>query len=989
MIGNEDYDFLPALFLRAPFYSFARYDLERLPEVLADEVFRNALWLASPAFYARLEAKGFAFEHLLDKEKHTLAKYYNRMCFRPVPFGAFASFTLLEWGKGDTVRLAGDEQTRLHLLPDQALLAGALAAGEASGAPLIMNPACYRFGGEFRLIRSLPDNRGKNRYSIGGLEAETFYRRLVAFVKKEPVAAARLGEWIMRELDCPLPEAMAYVDFLVTEQILLEPSRGTVIDQPAVPELPEPVSGEICLPGHVAAFGARMRARWVLPDQGIQPFYAALERPWRSGAPGMDDRAELTAALKLLRQLALPAGLDDLDRFIRDFRGRFELARVPLLEALDPDAGIAYAGLTTGGPEDALQDLSFPPRMAGAVSGEWTALHRTLLRLWRETEQDAYAPLHIREEDLEPGAGMARVPSTCSVLYRKVEEGLLLEHAGGATATSLVGRFTMFSTAVWDMAKALAGIEEAAHPELVFADIAQLSDTHVDNVNRRRRLYTYEIPVNVYSTAASAGQIRLEDLYLSVQDGELILESRRLGKRVIPRLSTAYHYGQHELAVFRLLGDLQYQGLQARFTFDLERLFPGMGFYPRVCAGKVIISCAKWHFQEVELLDLRGADREVPEAVLWRFRKKYRIPQRVTMGVADQQLVFDLANRQEAGFFLACISGLSRVTIREYLLPDRSVKNGNKALAGQYLAFLHHRQPVYAVPARTGLFPPATLVRDFPLGSEWLYLKLYCTPESADVILTGAVSAFLSKERKITQWFFIRYLDSAYHLRLRLRTGRYPAGEFLDALKRELYRAGQQRLVRELQGDTYRRELERYGPNFMELVEGHFCASSALVLGFLEQRAAGNIPFSDWAWGWLTVYALLDTFWGDLSRMKAFCEKRKDHFLSEFRGDKTLRVGMDAKFRAHKGELAALLVVSAGEPWKRSLDPLLEDLLDRTRSIAAVVRLHDEERAERLIADLVHMHLNRIFRGSPREQEMLVYYCLYKYLGSLKRKGIN
>src|ERR1700722_3129766 len=102
---ENNYQLLPELFLRAPFYSFAAYDLDWLPQVLEEECFRNAIWLASPALYKVLQAKDFAFTRLTEKEQLTLYKYYNRMCFRPTPFGSFASFTLLKWGESGPVRL--------------------------------------------------------------------------------------------------------------------------------------------------------------------------------------------------------------------------------------------------------------------------------------------------------------------------------------------------------------------------------------------------------------------------------------------------------------------------------------------------------------------------------------------------------------------------------------------------------------------------------------------------------------------------------------------------------------------------------------------------------------------------------------------------------------------------------------------------------------------------------------------------------------------
>jgi hypothetical protein len=41
-----------------------------------------------------------------------------------------------------------------------------------------------------------------------------------------------------------------------------------------------------------------------------------------------------------------------------------------------------------------------------------------------------------------------------------------------------------------------------------------------------------------------------------------------------------------------------------------------------------------------------------------------------------------------------------------------------------------------------------------------------------------------------------------------------------------------------------------------------------------------------------------------------------------------------------------------------------------------------------LLADLVHMQLNRIFRTAQRRQELLVCFCLHKFLCSWKaRRG--
>ncbi len=60
--------------------------------------------------------------------------------------------------------------------------------------------------------------------------------------------------------------------------------------------------------------------------------------------------------------------------------------------------------------------------------------------------------------------------------------------------------------------------------------------------------------------------------------------------------------------------------------------------------------------------------------------------------------------------------------------------------------------------------------RDFCLGSQWLYYKIYTGVKTADHILVKKLSTIifsLEKEKKIQKWFFIRYRDPEEHIRLR------------------------------------------------------------------------------------------------------------------------------------------------------------------------------------------------------------------------------
>jgi len=61
--------------------------------------------------------------------------------------------------------------------------------------------------------------------------------------------------------------------------------------------------------------------------------------------------------------------------------------------------------------------------------------------------------------------------------------------------------------------------------------------------------------------------------------------------------------------------------------------------------------------------------------------------------------------------------------------------------------------------------------RTFIPGSEWVYFKLYTGTKTADSILKNELYGYVSKMLKngiIDKWFFIRYADPDFHVRLRL-----------------------------------------------------------------------------------------------------------------------------------------------------------------------------------------------------------------------------
>src|SRR5262249_735709 len=117
--------------------------------------------------------------------------------------------------------------------------------------------------------------------------------------------------------------------------------------------------------------------------------------------------------------------------------------------------------------------------------------------------------------------------------------------------------------------------------------------------------------------------------------------------------------------------------------------------------------------------------------------------------------------------------------------------------------------------------------RRFHPGSEWLYAKLYLGTAIADAVLLEVVAPLIERLRDIgllRRWFFIRYGDPDWHVRLRVQGERARlVSEAIPMLHEAAAPFLHDGRVRRMQLDTYEREVERYGgPDGIELAEALF-----------------------------------------------------------------------------------------------------------------------------------------------------------------------
>jgi thiopeptide-type bacteriocin biosynthesis protein len=298
------------------------------------------------------------------------------------------------------------------------------------------------------------------------------------------------------------------------------------------------------------------------------------------------------------------------------------------------------------------------------------------------------------------------------------------------------------------------------------------------------------------------------------------------------------------------------------------------------------------------------------------------------------------------------------------------------------------REAVTARPERERPAVPA-LRRSFPPGSEWLYLKIYTGSSTADGLLREVVAPVVHEalaDGAADGWFFIRYGDPEWHLRLRFHGQPAElAGRLLPRLHAELDpRLADGRLWK-VQLDTYEREVERYGgPEGMLLSEAIFEADSEAVLAIVEMLEGDEGADVRWRIALRGIDMLLTDLGLEGEERMRTLRGMKESFAREFGGGKGLRVQLDQRFRKEGRSLVPLLDAAADET--SELAPALAVLHRRSERLAPLcAELRAREAAGRLnqpIADLapsfIHMNVNRMIRSAGRAHELVLYDFLYQ-----------
>ncbi|MFA8436884.1 MAG: thiopeptide-type bacteriocin biosynthesis protein [Marinifilaceae bacterium] len=257
----------------------------------------------------------------------------------------------------------------------------------------------------------------------------------------------------------------------------------------------------------------------------------------------------------------------------------------------------------------------------------------------------------------------------------------------------------------------------------------------------------------------------------------------------------------------------------------------------------------------------------------------------------------------------------------------------------------------------------------FHPGDQWLYLKLYLNPQLANqVILTRIVpiARQLLEEKKIHQWFFIRYFDSDFHLRIRFDCRNDNWSEVYQFVREGLATDLECGVIWKLELSTYQREYLRYGKDAIVDVETVFWLDTELSCDFLEEYYCQENDSMKWIDALRRINFYMACMGKTLEQKISFVDSMWSEFENDFVLAKENRIQLDKHYRYYLGKTVSL----SRDFDRNNITEALEEKFNR-------IPMDDS-----MLAGLVHMFCNRFFDQAPLKCESICYYFLKKHLKS-------
>ncbi len=784
--------------------------------------------------------------------------YILRMATRSTPFGLCAGVGEVEIGASTTLACReNSNERRTWTRPDMELMLNVADAVERSELRHMVryatNGCVVERGGRLFVTNVALVNHGyangmtiaqQRPIALKNTEAVVFVREKC----RDGLAFEEIVESLKTRFSAEEHNAIRLVEQLITAGVLMSEFRISPIGDPvaALVKRFDALGASVCDELRAAIADADALDHLPLQER-TRENYASVRDRFARLSPGESPYAvQIDLRMPLSGELH-DRVLEDVERFAdfcvrsapvttlhkmhQSFLERYEGTErlVPLLELIDENTGIGVSeGVSSKERDTSVRDALLLQWSCDAMRAGTEEV------LLDDRTFELLAPQLAEDDRIFPSIEIGFAIAARSREAIDAGEYLIVpgSYSHSDTSAKSLGRLAhTLPTELVERTRDLIAREVPAqhiHAEFVFPP----RERRAYNVAIRPSLCNYEIRVGI--GGAEKDTLALDDLWVGIEDNRFYLWSVSQSRRVSVRETHAFATAMQAPDLCRFLALLRYDGCRVLSEFDWGPVAKSV-YLPRVRIGRLVLSPRRWQFP-VDTFDLQKA------------RSDWNIPRFVQFVQDDRRLMIDLESPIAADLIADQMQGkVPHIELYEALPnPEDTWLAGDSGI--RLCEFVAEGISTRLGPEQQGETLAPLIVRDrkaFGPGSSWIYAKVYLGKIIANTVLLDAFAPLIAELKAtgaIDRWFFVRYADPAFHVRLRFHAVSDQAAEHvraeLSSLANGLLDRG---IVDRITFDTYQPEYERYGDaEGLAAMESLFTIDSDRVLATLQPAARGS-----------------------------------------------------------------------------------------------------------------------------------------------------
>lgn len=975
--------------------------VSQLRHIYQDQRLRDAIYLASPAFLDEIE-KWLDYDNNVQiKAIRTLFKYTIRMATRSTPFGLFAGIALgnISTDISSKVALTRDQTEQTILRLDTQVLTEIIDLISkdreiVKELTYYSNPTIYQQSNWYKYYKQTD---GRN--ALTQIRATPVLKGILAlFDQGEGKISYMLLDSLLQQHGATEEQAFQYIDKLkqlglITSELQLNVIGDVYLDQ--IIRTLRKVDKRHCYLPHILSVANNLQENIQIAAskekvvEQLKVHFSSLDfNKLIQGdlllgmANNQISRSVLTGLEKQLQNLLVlnnPAPMDDFDRFRVEFQQQFGDRMIPLLHALDVDTGIGYGSNknTYRMMDEILADLNSDNRKSR--SDKPHSYQKLVIEKFLKSSMNHFTEVIITDEDLH-NIGMVSdqlIPNSFYAfgnLLQGEDEGEIffnLGNVGGSSSGNLLARFAYMDPKLADAMNKSAAKEQEHYGTTQLAEIAYLPDVRVGNILHRPGIRMLSIGLTA-APGAVQKQVGINDLYVFAKTGKLYLWSKTFNQIIEPRLTSAHDFSDG-MNLYKFLADLQFQHhrLDIEWNWGILKDQPRL---PRVRYNNIILSREQWRLSKISKSPETALEKRSRIAAI---RQKYTLPLHVVLINGDNELLLNLDNS-------LCIEILLEQLVKKDVILTENILDHYKSPVKDITGQSYANELIIPFHSDTMIqqdcTPPLAfdLRRNFPLGSSWVYAKIFCGCNTADSILKDHIPTIISKlkqEKIVKKWFFIRYDDPTPHIRLRVELFEQQAYQHVVAcLNDSLLRLIENEQIATLSYDTYIREIERYTPYCMEKSEKLFYLESELIIKKIQASTQIN---ERWKLALDYVDCILENAGFTWAEKRDFCHTIYSLYLQEFGNEKQIKIQLNQKFKERKHWFEKLILRNTSVTYELELNRVQTEIFTLIKSNEP--NLSYLQTIKSLLSSYIHMFINRLFISDQRMHELAIYHFMMNF----------